>query len=50
METFAAYAPTIGLLFFFFVFVFIVVRTMRPSAKAKIESLAYLPLKEDNHG
>ena len=43
------YAPVVGLLFFFLVFVGIAVWALRPSAKHRLQNLAYIPLKEDNH-
>lgn len=49
MATLAAYAPVIGLVFFFVVFIGIAVAVLRPSAKKKIESLGEIPLKEDQH-
>ena len=47
MESFAHYAPTIGLLFFFLAFVSIVIWAMRPSKKQELEALANIPLKND---
>lgn len=50
METFAHYAPTIGLIFFFLVFVGIVIWAMRPSKKKELEALAKIPLMNDTNG
>lgn len=50
MATFAEYAPTVGLMFFFIIFTGIAVSVLRPSVKKKIESLGAIPLKEDQHG
>ena len=50
LNTLLNVAPIIGLIFFFTVFLGIVIWAMRPSAKQKLQSLAYIPLKEDNHG
>ncbi len=47
MANFYAYAPTIGLLFFFTVFVGILIWALRPSAKQTLQALAEIPLKED---
>lgn len=49
MDTFVAYAPLIGLTFFFGVFLMIVVSVLRPGAKQKLQLLAEIPLKEENH-
>ena len=49
MNAFADYAPTVGLIFFFGVFVWIAVSTYRPSMKSKIQSHAFIPLKEDTN-
>lgn len=49
METFAHYAPMVGLLFFFIVFVGIVIWAWRPSAKMEFKRLGMIPLKEDTH-
>lgn len=42
------HAPTFGLVFFFCVFVVIAFRTYRPSARAHIQSHAFIPLKEED--
>lgn len=46
MNLFAAWAPMIGLIFFFIVFVVVAARAYRPSAKAQLQLYAYIPLKE----
>ena len=43
-------APIAGLLFFFLVFLGIAYWALRPSAKKRLEQLAYIPLNEDTHG
>ena len=50
MQAFIELAPTIGLMFFFSVFVGIVLWVMRPGAKAELQTLAQIPLKEENDG
>ena len=50
MDRFIDHAPSIGLLFFFGAFVWIAFRTYRPSAKQTLQSHAFIPLKEENHG
>jgi len=50
MDTFAQYAPIIGLLFFFCTFVGIVIWAMRPSKKQELQALAQIPLTEEKHG
>lgn len=50
METFIAYAPIAGLLFFFILFIGIAVWALRPGAKEKLQLLAQIPLREEeNH-
>lgn len=50
MELLYSIAPLVGLLFFFFVFIGIAFWALRPRMKAKLQSYALIPLKEDNHG
>ena len=50
IEAFITHAPVVGLLFFFCMFVAIAVWALRPSAKQRLQALAYIPLKEDSHG
>lgn len=47
METFAQYAPIIGLLIFVSIFLVVVVWVMRPSKKKKLQDLANIPLNDD---
>ncbi len=49
MNTLFEYAPLIGLTFFFAIFVGIFVSVVRPGAKQKLQILALIPLKEDDH-
>jgi cbb3-type cytochrome oxidase subunit 3 len=46
-ETFADYAPIVGLLIFFGMFIVIVVWAMRPSKKQELQALANIPLMDD---
>lgn len=39
--------PTAALLFFFIVFLWITFQTYRPKTKEKLQSYAFIPLKED---
>ena len=47
METFATYAPIIGLLIFVSIFLVVVVWAMRPSKKQELQALANIPLNDD---
>jgi cbb3-type cytochrome oxidase subunit 3 len=42
------YAPTTGLIFFFLFFLWVAYSAYRPSAKQKMQSHAFIPLKEEN--
>jgi cbb3-type cytochrome oxidase subunit 3 len=48
LETFANYAPIIGLFIFFGIFVGVVIWAMRPSKKQELQALANIPLMDDN--
>lgn len=50
MDVIMDHAPTAGLLFFFCIFVWIAFRTYRPGVKHQLQTHAFIPLKEDNHG
>lgn len=49
MQLLLDHAPIIALLFFFGVFVGIAYSTYRPGNKQRLQSLAYIPLSEDDH-
>jgi len=49
MDWLTHHAGLIGLLFFFTLFCGIAVWLYRPGMKTRIESLGYIPLKEDSH-
>lgn len=50
MNLIHAYAPTVGLVFFFCFFVWMAVRTYHPRAKKQMNEHALIPLKEDQNG
>lgn len=50
IELFLNHAPSIGLLFFFIAFLGIAVWALKPSNKARLQSLSYIPLQEDSDG
>jgi|GEM_PF-6027344 len=50
MQSFILHAPVIGLLLFFVMFLAVCVMLVRPGAKQKFQTLARIPLKEDDHG
>lgn len=49
MDTLVAYAPVIGLLFFFIVFVGLAVQMLRPSQAKKVQAFANIPFEEDKN-
>jgi cbb3-type cytochrome oxidase subunit 3 len=47
MDLIVAYAPVVGLLFFFLFFLGVAFYAYRPSQKQALQSHAFIPLKEE---